>query len=74
MTGFVAAAIVLLKAYSRSMSRTILTVLGVLLAIWLLFMVIGLAAAALKFLIWIGFLAIIAAVVITALGRLTKSR
>ncbi|MCW2943485.1 MAG: hypothetical protein JWR24_202 [Actinoallomurus sp.] len=64
----------MLNAYSHLMSRTILTVLGVLLSIWLLFTVIGMIIATLKFLIWVGLLAIIVAVVLTVLGRLAKSK
>ena len=56
------------------MGKAILTIVGVLLAIWLIFMVIGMIISALKFLIWIGLLAVIAAVIVTIISRLAKSR
>lgn len=62
-----------LNAYAHLMGKAILTIVGVLLAIWLIFMVIGMIISALKFLIWIGFLAVIAAVVVTIISRLAKS-
>jgi hypothetical protein len=55
------------------MGKAILTIVGVLLSIWLIFMVIGMIISALKFLIWVGFLAVIAAVVVTLISRLAKS-
>jgi len=55
------------------MGKAILTIIGVLLSIWLIFMVIGMIISALKFLIWVGFLAVIAAVVVTLIARLAKS-
>jgi hypothetical protein len=55
------------------MGKAILTIVGVLLSIWLIFMVIGMIISALKFLIWLGFLAIIAAVVVTLVSRMAKS-
>jgi hypothetical protein len=73
-TGVSAAAIALLNAYSHSMGRAILTVIGVLLAIWFLFTIIGMLIAALKFLIWLGVLAVVAAVIVTIVARLAKSR
>jgi hypothetical protein len=69
----VTAAAVALNAYSRPMGKAILTIIGVLLSIWLIFMVIGMIISALKFLIWVGFLAVIAAVVVTLIARLAKS-
>jgi hypothetical protein len=56
------------------MGRTILTILGILLAIWLLFTVLGMIIAALKFLVWIGLLAFFAAILVTVVGRFAKSR
>lgn len=56
------------------MGRTILTILGVLLAIWLLFTVVGMLIAALKALIWIGLLAFLVAIVVTVFGRFARSR
>ena len=55
------------------MGKAILTIVGVLLSIWLIFMVIGMIISALKFLIWIGFLAVIAAVVVTLISKMAKS-
>jgi hypothetical protein len=62
-----------LTAYAHPMGKAILTIVGVLLSIWLIFMVIGMIISALKFLIWVGFLAVIAAVVVTLISRLAKS-
>jgi hypothetical protein len=56
------------------MGRKILTILGVLLAIWLLITVIGMVIAALKFLIWIGLFAVVAAVVVTMVSRMSKNK
>jgi hypothetical protein len=55
------------------MGKTILTILGVLLAIWLVFMVIGMIISALKFLIWVGFLAVIGAIIVTLISKMAKS-
>jgi hypothetical protein len=55
------------------MGKMILAIIGVLLSIWLIFMVIGMIISALKFLIWVGFLAVIAAVVVTVISRMAKS-
>jgi hypothetical protein len=55
------------------MGRTILTVLGVLLAIWLLFTVIGMVIATLKFFLWIGLLAVLGAVIVIVVSRMSKS-
>lgn len=56
------------------MGRTILTVLGVLLAVWLLFTVIGMIVATLKFLLWIGLLAVLGAVIVTVVSKLSRSK
>jgi hypothetical protein len=61
-------------AYSPPMGKTILTILGVLLAIWLVFMVIGMIISALKFLIWVGFLAVIGAIIVTLVSKMAKSK
>jgi hypothetical protein len=68
-TGAVAA----MNAYAHLMGKAILSIVGVLLAIWLIFMVVGLIISALKTLIWIGFLAVIAAVIVMAISKLAKS-
>jgi hypothetical protein len=67
------AAVAAPNAYSPLMGKAILTVVGVLLSIWLIFMVIGMIISALKFLFWLGFLAVIAAVVVMVISRLAKS-
>ena len=64
----------MLNAYARPMGKAILTIVGVLLSIWLIFMVVGMIISALKFLIWLGFLAVIAAIVVTLVGRLARSK
>lgn len=69
----VTGAVATLNAYAHLMGKAILTIVGALLAIWLIFMVVGMIISALKFLIWIGFLAVIAAVVVTIVSRLAKS-
>jgi hypothetical protein len=56
------------------MGKTILSILGILLAIWLVFMVVGMIISALKFLIWIGFLAVIGAIIVTLVSRMAKSK
>jgi hypothetical protein len=73
LTVFVTSALAVLNAYAHLMGKAILTIVGVLLAIWLIFMVVGMIISALKVLIWIGFLAVIAAVVVTLVSRLAKS-
>jgi hypothetical protein len=60
-------------AYAPPMGKAILTIVGVLLSIWLVFMVIGMIISALKFLIWLGFLAVVAAVVVTLVSRMAKN-
>jgi hypothetical protein len=54
------------------MGRTILAILGILLAVWLFFTVIGMLIAALKFFVWLGLLAVLGAIVITVLSKLSK--
>jgi hypothetical protein len=56
------------------MGRTILTVLGVLLAVWVAFMVIGMIISALKFFFFIGLLALAVFFVVVVVGRLSKSK
>jgi hypothetical protein len=73
LIGLVTAAVAALNAYARPMGKAILSIVGVLLAIWLVFMVIGMIISALKFFIWIGFLAVIAAVVVTLISKMAKS-
>lgn len=60
-------------AYRRGMTRTVLTVLGVLLAIWLVITVIGALIATLKFLLYVSFVVLIVMGVVTMIGRSAKS-
>lgn len=55
------------------MGRTILKIIGILLAIWLSFTVLGMLIAALKFLIWIGVLAVVGAVIVAVISKMAKS-
>ncbi|GAA4502831.1 hypothetical protein GCM10023191_054940 [Actinoallomurus oryzae] len=73
LIGLVTGAVAALNAYARPMGKAILSIVGVLLAIWLVFMVIGMIISALKFLIWIGFLAVIGAVIVTLISKMAKS-
>jgi hypothetical protein len=70
----VTSALAVLNAYAHLMGKAILTIVGVLLAIWLIFMVVGMIISALKFLIWLGFLAVIGAIVVTLISKLAKSK
>jgi hypothetical protein len=62
-----------LNATLGPMGRTILTIIGILLAIWLFFTVLGMLVAALKFLIWLGLLAVAGAIIVTIISKLAKS-
>ncbi|MCO5970297.1 hypothetical protein [Actinoallomurus soli] len=55
------------------MGRTILNIIGILLAIWLFFTVLGMLVAALKFLIWLGVLAVVGAIIVTVISKMAKS-
>ncbi|GAB3148315.1 hypothetical protein GCM10027161_44770 [Microbispora hainanensis] len=60
-------------AYLEAMARTVLTVLGILLALWLVFgFVIPALFATLKFLLIIGIVALVAVVVVTVVGKLSR--
>ncbi|MBD3145236.1 hypothetical protein [Microbispora bryophytorum] len=55
------------------MARTVLTVLGILLAVWLVFgFVIPALFATLKFLLIIGIIALVAVAVVTVVGKLSR--
>lgn len=54
------------------MGRAILTIIGVLLAIWLLFTVLGMLVAALKTLLWLGLLAVLGAIVVTVVSKMSR--
>jgi hypothetical protein len=56
-------------AYSGGMGRMVVTILGVVLAIWLLFMVIGWALAMLKTFVIIGLVAVVVVLVVSLLAR-----
>ena len=57
-----------------SMGRTIFGIVGILLAIWLAFMVIGAIIAAVKFLFFVGLVALIVTFAVVVVGRLSRSR
>ncbi|MBE3008293.1 hypothetical protein IL992_03705 [Microbispora sp. NEAU-D428] len=55
------------------MARTVLTVLGILLALWLVFgFVIPALFATLKFLLIIGIIALVVVVAVTVVGKLSR--
>lgn len=55
------------------MARIVLTVLGILLALWLVFgLVIPALFATLKFLLIIGIIAFVAVAVVTVVGKLSR--
>jgi hypothetical protein len=56
------------------MGRTVLGIVGILLAIWLAFMVIGAIIAAVKFLFFVGLLALIVTFAVVVIGRFSRSR
>jgi hypothetical protein len=56
------------------MGRTILGIVGILLAIWVAFMVIGAIIAAVKFLFFVGLLALIVTFAVVIIGRFSRSR
>ncbi|HEU5157365.1 MAG TPA: hypothetical protein VFU43_10240 [Streptosporangiaceae bacterium] len=56
------------------MGRTVLGIVGILLAIWLAFMVIGAVIAAVKFLFFVGLLALIVTLAVVFVGKLSRSR
>jgi len=51
------------------MGRTILTIAGVVLAIWLLFTVIGAVLSMLKFFLFIGFVAVLVYLAVTLVSK-----
>jgi hypothetical protein len=55
------------------MSRTILTIAGVVLAIWLLFTVLGALLSALKTFLFIGIVAVIGYVAVMLIAKSSKS-
>jgi hypothetical protein len=56
------------------MGRTVLSIVGILLAIWLAFMVIGAIVSAVKFLFFVGLVALVVMFVVVVIGRLSRSR
>jgi hypothetical protein len=63
-----------LGAYREDMGRTVLTVLGVLLAIWLVVTMIGLIISTLKFFFYVGFVVLVIMAVVALIGRASKSK
>lgn len=61
-------------AYVRGMGRTILTVVGVILAVWLLFTVVGAIMSMLKMFFFIGFVAVLVVLAVTLVSKLSRSR
>jgi hypothetical protein len=61
-------------AYREGMGRTVLTVLGVLFAIWLAVTVLGMIITTVKFLIYVGFVVLVIMAVVAVVGRLAKGR
>jgi hypothetical protein len=53
------------------MGRKIMAVLGVLLAVWLLFSVIGWIFAALKFLLFVGVIAFVVTLAVILIGKMS---
>jgi hypothetical protein len=65
------------NAYREGMGKTILTIAGVVLAVWLLFTVIGAILSMLKFFFFIGFVAVLvylAVMLISKSSRGSKTR
>lgn len=60
------------SAYPGDMGRTILTILGAILAIWLAFMAIGWIFAMLKTFFIIGLIAIVAFIVVSLLSKRSR--
>jgi hypothetical protein len=56
------------------MGRTVLSIVGILLAIWLAFMVIGAIIAAVKFLFFVGLVALLVTFAVVIVGRLSRSK
>jgi hypothetical protein len=56
------------------MGRTVLSIVGILLAVWLAFMVIGWIVSTLKFLFFVGLIALVAMFVVVVIGRLARSK
>ncbi|WP_433465650.1 hypothetical protein ACQPZP_00790 [Spirillospora sp. CA-142024] len=56
------------------MAKTILTILGVILAIWLGVTVIGAIFSMLKMFFFIGLIAVVVVLAVTAVSKMSKSR
>ena len=56
------------------MGRTVLSIVGILLAIWLAFMVIGAIVAAVKFLFFMGLVALLVTFAVVVVGRMSRTR
>jgi predicted lipid-binding transport protein (Tim44 family) len=60
------------SAYSGNMGRMILTILGAILAIWLVFMAIGWIFAMVKTFFIIGLIAVVAFIAVSLLSKRTR--
>lgn len=60
-------------AYGRGMGKTILTIIGVVLAVWLAMTVVGAIISMLKFFFFIGLVAVIVVLAVTAVSKMSKS-
>lgn len=60
------------SAYGEGMGRTVLTVLGVILAIWLVMTIIGSILAMLKTFFFIGLVAVMVVLAVTAVSKMSK--
>ena len=60
-------------AYGGDMGRTVLTILGVVLAVWLVMTIIGSLLAMLKTFFFIGLAAVMVVLVVTAVSKFSKS-
>jgi hypothetical protein len=58
----------------RGMGRTILTIVGVILAVWLVLTVVGAIMSMLKMFFFIGFVAVLVMLAVTLISKLSRSR
>jgi len=61
------------NAYGDGMSRTIFTIAGVVLAIWLLFTVLGALLSMLKMFLFVGFIAVIGYIAVLLISKTSRS-
>ncbi len=60
-------------AYRGGMGKTILMILGVVLAVWLLFTVVGAILSMLKFFFFIGLVAVVVVLAVTLVSKMSRS-